>query len=308
LIVIDPLSAYFGRALDSYRDSDVRSVLEPVTKLAERRQVSVLGIMHVGKATDRKARYRALGSVAFVNAARLVFAIGPDPDDPQRRLLVPVKANLCREAPPLAFRLEDADGIARVVWDSAPVPDISADTVLSGQAVVDDDERQTAEDLLRQLLADEPWPLAATAVAAAGRAHGVHVRSLQRAAHRLGITIRKSGFRNGWFWFRPTAEDDTAPSPCVDVPHPSPKPPAEDDEGASVFVVSSSTDVSSSTTSKTTLSSSSSSQYSRQNIPRCEDDSGGSTRAREDPDDLPACLRDLVEPDYSDPIGEHDEP
>jgi RecA-family ATPase len=75
LIVIDPVSAYFGTRLDSYRDTDVRAVLEPVCKLAERRRVAILGIMHIGKAVDRTARHRALGSVAFVNAARLVFAI-----------------------------------------------------------------------------------------------------------------------------------------------------------------------------------------------------------------------------------------
>jgi hypothetical protein len=50
LVIIDPLSAYFGTKLDSYRDTDVRSVLEPVVRLAERRGVAVLGIMHVGKA------------------------------------------------------------------------------------------------------------------------------------------------------------------------------------------------------------------------------------------------------------------
>ena len=37
LVIIDPLSAYFGTSLDSYRDTDVRAVLEPVSKLAERR-------------------------------------------------------------------------------------------------------------------------------------------------------------------------------------------------------------------------------------------------------------------------------
>jgi hypothetical protein len=207
LVIIDPLSAYFGTRLDSYRDSDVRSVLEPVVRLAERRGVAVLGIMHVGKASDRQARHRALGSVAFVNAARLV--VGPDPNDANRRLLVPVKANLCREAPALAFRLEDADGVARVAWETAPDPSVSADVVLSGKPLADDDERVDAESLLRQLLDTEAWPMRATDVEAAGRAHGIHVRSLQRAARRLGFRIEKMGMRDGWRWCAP-AEDDTA--------------------------------------------------------------------------------------------------
>jgi hypothetical protein len=312
LVVIDPLSAYFGTRLDSYRDSDVRSVLEPVARLAERRHVTILGVMHVGKAVDRQARHRALGSVAFVNAARLVFAIGPDPDDASRRLLVPVKANLCREAPPLAFRLQDANGVARVVWEPAPVANVTADTVLAGRSTAQDDERQDAEALLRQLLADESWPLPAAMVAAAGRAHGVHVRSLQRAAHRLGIVIRKSSFRSGWLWYRPVAEDDTTAhlsvSAAVNVdPAANATPKATED--ASVCDVSSSDDLSSSRVSKTTLSSSSSSSNIQQNIRRCEDDKSLSTRAREAraPDGLPACLEALSEPDFSDPVGSHDE-
>jgi hypothetical protein len=313
LVIIDPLSAYFGTRLDSYRDTDVRAVLEPVAKLAERRHLAILGIMHIGKATDRQARHRALGSVAFVNAARLVFAIGADPEDASRRLFVPVKANLCREAPALAFRLEDADGVARVVWEDAPVLHMNADTVLAGRPVVEDDERHDAEALLRQLLEDEPWPVPAATVAAAGRAHGIHVRSLQRAAHRLGITIRKSSFRAGWLWFRPVAEDDTASSagstsePGKDSAEQTTPKTTED---VSVSVVSSSAKLSSSEAPKTTVSSSSSSSNIQQNTRRREDDTRMSTRAREadgGEDDLPACLHGL-ERDDSDPIGTHDDP
>jgi hypothetical protein len=312
LVIIHPLSAYFGTRLDSYRDTDVRAVLEPVAKLAERRHLAILGIMHIGKATDRQARHRALGSVAFVNAARLVFAIGSDREDASRRLFVPVKANLCREAPALAFRLEDADGVARVVWEDAPVLNMNADTVLAGRPFVEDDERHDAEALLRQLLDEEAWPVSAAVVAAAGRAHGIHARSLRRVAHRLGITIRKSSFRSGWLWFRPGVEGDTTanadtgpPVPegdiapkgtrrgqCVEVSpsdNLSPSQPQTGPQGDSVpfgpFV-------------KTPI-----------NARRGEGDRSLSTRAREvdgSEDDLPGCLQGLVRDD-GDPIGAHDD-
>ena len=288
LVVIDPLSAYFGTRLDSYRDTDVRSVLEPVAKLAERHQVVMLGIMHIGKATDRQARHRALGSVAFINAARLVFAIGMDPDDPSRRLLVPVRSNICREAPPLAFRLEDADGVPQVVWEDGPIAEVSAETVLGGRPVAEDDERHDADALLRELLEEDDWPMAAATVAAAGRAHGIHVRSLQRAAHRVGIGIKKTGFRTGWFWFKPeVAEDDTQAhsSPADDdAPDPAPKPTPKTTEGVSGCDVSSSADdLSSSEPPKATVSSSSSSQKGQQNIHLYEDDNNNTPRARETP-------------------------
>ena len=55
------------------------------------------------------------------------------------------------------------------------------------------------------------------AVAAAGRAHGIHVRSLQRAARRLGITIAKTAFRGGWVWFAPDATKTTVSSSEADA-------------------------------------------------------------------------------------------
>jgi hypothetical protein len=203
LVIIDPLSAYFGTVLDSYRDTDVRAVLAPLVKLAETRQIAVLGIMHVGKSTDRQARHRVLGSVAFTNAARLVFAIGPDPEDPERRLLVPVKSNLCREAPTLAFRLEDADGVALVVWETEPVENVTADSVLAGKPSISDEDHQDAMGVIQTLLEDEEWPLDAKVAIEAGRAHGIHERTLRRAARKLGIEVRKVGFQSGWRWYKP---------------------------------------------------------------------------------------------------------
>ena len=65
LVVIDPLSAYLGDK-NSYKDSEIRSVLAPLIAMAERYGVAIIGIMHMGKSEERKALYRALGSIAFV--------------------------------------------------------------------------------------------------------------------------------------------------------------------------------------------------------------------------------------------------
>lgn len=291
LLIVDPLSAYFGTRLDSYRDTDVRAVLEPLVRLAERRRLVVLGIMHVGKGTDKQARHRALGSVAFVNAARLVFAVGQDPDDATRRLLVPVKANLCREAPALAFRLEDADGVARVAWESAPVPDVSAELVLNGHrpATADDEERTDAEAVLRELLETETWPLAARDAEAAARAHGLHVRSLRRAAQKLGVRIEKATFRGGWQWFAPKGTDTTTidpPAKGTDALSVSPSASVaqadqEDTKRSVCDSVSPSEIVSPSHVSKGTVSPCAPSSKQQQNTHVYEGDSRHTPRARE---------------------------
>ena len=48
----------------------MRGVLAPLAALAERTGVAIEGVMHLGKGAQRPALYRALGSVAFVAAAR----------------------------------------------------------------------------------------------------------------------------------------------------------------------------------------------------------------------------------------------
>ena len=220
LVIVDPVSAYFGTHLDSNRDTDVRSVLAPLVRVAERRRVAVLGIMHVGKSSERQARHRVLGSVGFVNAARLVAAVGPDPDAPERRLVSMFKSNLCKEAPTLAFRLVSAPGALapRVAWE-AQHEQVDSEVVLNGRPKLPEDaEVKDADAVLAELLASESWPLRASDVEAAARAHGLHIRSLQRAAKKVGVRIAKSGFRGGWMWYAPPREDDT-PDGTSRTPH-----------------------------------------------------------------------------------------
>ena len=44
LVVVDPVSAYLGKA-DSYKDAEVRGVLAPLAALAERTGVTVVAVM-----------------------------------------------------------------------------------------------------------------------------------------------------------------------------------------------------------------------------------------------------------------------
>jgi hypothetical protein len=95
LVVVDPLSAYLG-GTDSYRDAEVRTILAPLAAVAERTGAAICGVMHVTKDQQRQALYRGQGSIAFAGAARLVLAVGVDPDDTsrERRFLMPLKSNV----------------------------------------------------------------------------------------------------------------------------------------------------------------------------------------------------------------------
>ncbi len=101
LVIIDPLAAYLG-STDSHCDAEVRGLLAPLAALAERTDAAVLGVMHLAKSSQRPAIYRAIGSIAFAAAARIVLAVAADPDRDDRRIMMPVKSNLAAASEALA--------------------------------------------------------------------------------------------------------------------------------------------------------------------------------------------------------------
>ena len=66
LVVIDPITSYLGQ-VESHKNAEVRSVLEPLGAMAARQDVTVIGITHFSKAVGGSAASRVIGSVAFVN-------------------------------------------------------------------------------------------------------------------------------------------------------------------------------------------------------------------------------------------------
>ena len=51
-----------------------------------------------------------------MGAVRSALLVGRDPDDPSRRVIAPVKQNLCEPGVAVAFSLEPAGKAVRVVW------------------------------------------------------------------------------------------------------------------------------------------------------------------------------------------------
>jgi putative DNA primase/helicase len=218
LMIIDPISAYLG-STDSHRDAEVRGLMAPLAALAERTGTAILGIMHLAKDRQQPAIYRAVGSIAFAAAARLVLAVAADPDREDRRIIAPVKSNL--STPPAALAYSLATG--RLVWEAEPVPDADVDALLSGPAL-SRDERRDVEAWLSDLLAN--GPMRSRLVQTAAREAGLVWRTVERAKHRLGVeAARIGGVAAGgqWWWRLPPAKTDS--------------PSAETDTGVEVSVL-----------------------------------------------------------------------
>ena len=105
LVIIDPVSAYLGVGkVDGRSATDVRGILTPLKDMAEELHVAVIGIAHFNKKDDIKsALLRVSDSIAYVAAARHVYAVLDDPEDKNAKLFVKAKNNLARDAKALRY-------------------------------------------------------------------------------------------------------------------------------------------------------------------------------------------------------------
>jgi hypothetical protein len=123
LVVVDPVTAYVGKRTDDHRDSELRAMLGPLAELAARRNVTILLIAHLNKAVGNniKAAYRVAGSAGYLNSVRAGFLVGPTQDDPDVRVLAPIKFNLGPAPPSLSFATRPlSDGEASAILDCYP--------------------------------------------------------------------------------------------------------------------------------------------------------------------------------------------
>jgi putative DNA primase/helicase len=203
LIGMDPITAFLGRT-DSHRDSEVRGLLAPLIAALQESNAALMTISHMSKGAMQSALYRPGGSIAFVAAARLAFAVAADHEDEDRRILAPLKTNLCEKPDCLAFRIED--GV--LVWEDGPVVGVDAEQLLGRPKARKEEDPTEAEQLLRALLDDASrWPLAAASAFELASQQGIQERTLRRAAKALGIRAKRQGFGPGSrvIWEHPSA-------------------------------------------------------------------------------------------------------
>ncbi|HKW63598.1 MAG TPA: AAA family ATPase [Candidatus Acidoferrum sp.] len=195
LVVIDPISAYLG-GVDSHSNAEVRGVLTPLATLAAQHNLAVLCVTHLRKSAGAVV-YRAIASIAFTAAARAVWAVAPDPEEADRRLLLAVKQNLSANIGGLAFRVETQGAAPRLAWESGAVA-LAANDVLGDEVQQDQSERREAKEWLEDLLAD--GPVAVKKIRQEATAAGLSWMTVRRAKDALGVVAYKSGYQGKWEW------------------------------------------------------------------------------------------------------------
>ncbi len=172
----------------------VYPLLTNLGALARKHQVALVVVLHMNKASDKSAIQRAMGSMAFPAAARAVYSVIKDKEQPGRRLLATVKCNGGPEPPTLAFRISETG----VEWEG-PI-DTTADEALSGTAQNEErSDLKEAEDFLTDLLDDGPVP--AKEVQRKAREAGHSLATLRRAKANLCVkAVKEHGSSPRWMW------------------------------------------------------------------------------------------------------------
>ncbi len=195
LLIIDPIMDYLGAATNSDKATDVRRVLSPLRSLAEKQNVAIVAMNHLNKRTGGSSKSRSLGSGAFMQVARIELRVVEDPEDSDRRLLLPVKNNLAA-APGLAFRIESGPNKAGyAVWEEGTVETTIAD-VESDEGGEDRSALQEAVEWLRDFLSE--GEVRSTEAIKQARAEGISKRTLDRAKKKLEVETKQHDRKHWW--------------------------------------------------------------------------------------------------------------
>jgi hypothetical protein len=194
---------------DGHNNADVRGMLAPLAKLAAQSGAAVVGVHHMNKGGGAGGNgggagglssiiYRASGSIALTAAARAVWVVARDRNDPsgQRRLMLPVKNNLGDDKSGFAYAIVDG----AIAWEPQPV-DVSADEALGGGAGRvgrSPLEREEAVEFLKEVLSGGAMKVPAIREAAAR--DGLSWGTVLRAKMELGVRSFRKEMNGPWCW------------------------------------------------------------------------------------------------------------
>ena len=218
LVVIDPASVFLDIP-EGQRDIKLRGMIAKLADLAARSGTAILFLAQpsnsgIGKRSSWLPIPRALA-----DAARSVWMIVRDIDEPERRLLLPVNTHLCETPDGFGFTIRDN----RIDWEAEPVS-LTAEQfhVMATEpksSLLDEEELSElsrAAEWLKLRLSD--GYVLSTIVKEEARAIEVSEITLRKAYLLLGCRKGKETKVGGrWFWRLPGRTAIPIPSKSIEV-------------------------------------------------------------------------------------------
>jgi len=215
MIGIDPITAYIGGKGDSHKTTDMRSILMPLSQLAQDYNVLVYTITHPAKSTQ-SAINSFIGSQAFIANARVGFltvAEHVNGEATGRFLLTMVGTNIGKqETQAFAYVIEvvkvaqdHRDGrdvnAVRIVFASDRVTTTADDALNAGHHERQSPKLDEACDFLKEVL--KGGPMLGGDIKQRAAAEDIKEGTLHRAYLRLQIVSRKEAFGSKETWALP---------------------------------------------------------------------------------------------------------
>jgi AAA domain len=192
LVIIDPIIAYVA-GKDTYKASEVRSLLAPLASLAEKYNVAIVCVRHLNKG-NMKSNYRGQGSIDFLAACRSAFLCGTDPEDPKLKVLCQIKSNCGPITPSLNYSIENG----QFVWGDEV--QTTPEQILADSDGKEKSRLEEAMDFLKEELAD--GAVIVSQLQKDARQLGISWGTVKRARYRLGIKVQKrfGDLKSPWEW------------------------------------------------------------------------------------------------------------
>jgi hypothetical protein len=220
LVVIDPLSSYLPK-MNAWVETDVRRVLDPVSRFAQDATLTIIATMHLNKKPDLGVLDRVMGSVAFTAVPRSAILVAREAVG-DRVLFDTIKHNYTPKPPVLAFTIvpetvmsdttKQPMETSRIEWSEEPVEITGQDALdiraKRGGSKADTGPRGYAKKLILSTLSDGPYP--AAEMEAVLDANNVTVATARRARADLGIGSWRLPPNGPWYWFPSDWDADRA--------------------------------------------------------------------------------------------------
>ena len=203
LLIISPLNSYLPAGVNPDKDVEMRRVLHPLETFAATCEMAIVSLLHVSKATERRAQHRALGSVAYINIPRVALGaavLRSAEGQPTRGIFGGLKNNLGARGATLSYVIDDHG----LHWDGPSTLDIKRVFEQTHESAPEGPGRPPKELVKAQIflvreLAGRPEGRPGPEIRTLAEKQDISEKTLYRARASVGVsTLAKPGQVERW--------------------------------------------------------------------------------------------------------------
>lgn len=207
-LVFDALTSFKPSNMSANSGDDVRAFLEPIQRMAERLDAVVLGIAHLGKDGDRKARDAVKGASEWTDVPRQTLAFHRN-DEEADGVISDVKGNLSPSPRSIGYRFESVslpehgiEEVGRVVFTGDVDTTVDEARRSSASDEGDDDDRSAALRWVEDYLEENGESDAAVVKRLCSKELCISIRTVERSIKvKVSRVVAESkGFPRKAFW------------------------------------------------------------------------------------------------------------